>query len=367
MKPRFRMVRYAARGGIYYAIDTQTGRRESLATANKGVAASLLHARNEAARQPSLNRQLARVYMAGADLALTTRTWDQALVHIINGKAEGSADQRRWRTAAKDKALDVLRHEIITETPPERVLQAVQRGTVSTNVFLRKLHNYCVGIGWLPWPILAKKLWPPIHYAERRGITRAEHERILAREGNVERHDFYELCWHLGGSQKDIAELDASDIDWADRTLCYCRGKLKGRMDAGLRPPLIHFGEKTAALLRRLPALGPLFPYLRTVRSNDRATEFHQRCVGLGIQGISLHSYRYAWAERAKCAGYPERYAQEALGHNSKAVHRAYAKKAQVKIPSLEDYEAAVAAGKLLVPEFLTGELGRPRDGVKVA
>jgi hypothetical protein len=27
------------------------------------------------------------------------------------------------------------------------------------------------------------------------------------------------------------------------------------------------------------------------------------------------------------------------LGHNSKAVHRAYAKRALMKIPSLEDYE----------------------------
>jgi hypothetical protein len=29
----------------------------------------------------------------------------------------------------------------------------------------------------------------------------------------------------------------------------------------------------------------------------------------------------------------------QALGHNSKAVHRAYAKRALMKIPSLEDYE----------------------------
>ena len=34
--------------------------------------------------------------------------------------------------------------------------------------------------------------------------------------------------------------------------------------------------------------------------------------------------YRYARAERAKTVGYPERFAQEALWHNSKAVHRAY-------------------------------------------
>jgi hypothetical protein len=41
--------------------------------------------------------------------------------------------------------------------------------------------------------------------------------------------------------------------------------------------------------------------------------------------------------------GYPERFAQEALGHNSKAVHRAYAKRALMKIPSLEEYEREAA------------------------
>jgi len=52
-----------------------------------------------------------------------------------------------------------------------------------------------------------------------------------------------------------------------------------------------------------------------------------------------LHSYRYAWAERAKSCRYPERFAQEALGHNSKAAHRAYARKAQVVVPNWEEYE----------------------------
>ena len=41
---------------------------------------------------------------------------------------------------------------------------------------------------------------------------------------------------------------------------------------------------------------------------------------------------------------YPERFAQEALGHNSKAVHRAYAKRALMKIPSLEEYEKRACA-----------------------
>jgi hypothetical protein len=39
-----------------------------------------------------------------------------------------------------------------------------------------------------------------------------------------------------------------------------------------------------------------------------------------------------------KC-GFPERFAQQALGHNSKAVHRAYVKHAEVTVPSLDDWE----------------------------
>jgi len=67
-------------------------------------------------------------------------------------------------------------------------------------------------------------------------------------------------------------------------------------------------------------------------RNSDAAAPF-------GDLRVTLHCYRYAWAERAKMCGYPERFAQEALGHNSKAVHRAYARKAQVRLPSLESYE----------------------------
>jgi hypothetical protein len=53
--------------------------------------------------------------------------------------------------------------------------------------------------------------------------------------------------------------------------------------------------------------------------------------------------------------GYPEHFAQEALGHNSIAVHRAYAKRARVKIPSLDEYERKAQVGK--IPRF-----PEPRD-----
>jgi integrase len=127
-------------------------------------------------------------------------------------------------------------------------------------------------------------------------------------------------------------------VDWANHTICYTRAKLKFRGDS-IKPALIRFGAEIEAILKRRPATGQLFPYLATVRAGDRATEFKQRCTGLKISGVSLHSYRYAWAERALKCGYPERFAQQALGHNSKAVHHAYARHAEVTVPSLDDWE----------------------------
>jgi integrase len=150
---------------------------------------------------------------------------------------------------------------------------------------------------------------------------------------------FYRLAWHLGASQSDLAHLQVEDVDWPNRIISFFRMKTRW---CGCTPPQIRFGKEVEEILSTLPKSGPLFPYLATVRAGDRATEFKQRCVGLGIQGVSLHSYRYAWAERAKTAGYPERFAQMALGHNSKAVHRLYAKKAQVTLPPLEEYEQKI-------------------------
>jgi len=198
---------------------------------------------------------------------------------------------------------------------------------------------YCVDMNWLPWPLVPKRQWPVVRFKDKRAITWEEHFRIVAREQNPERKAFYQLAWHLGASQSDLAHLQAEDVDWQARIICFVRMKTRWR---GCTPPQIRFGNEVEEILATLPKTGPLFPYLAAVRAGDRSTEFHQRCVGLGIKGVSLHSYRYAWAERAKTAGYPERFAQMALGHNSKAVHRAYAKKAQVTLPPLEEYERKI-------------------------
>jgi integrase len=333
MKRRFILYR-RKRGGMFYLEDTQSKKQESLHTKNRTDAVSVLNARNESRRQPQLNLQIAKAYLSGTDSNVTTRTWQSAIESLTNSKQ--GANQHRWQTAARDNAFVPLLPRIIIETPGELLLKVLQCGTVSTNVFLRRLHNFCVDMNWLPWPLIPKRQWPVVRFKEKRAVTLEEHQRIIAAEVNPERKTLYQLCWHLGASQGDIANLKGEDLDWQNGTVSFVRKK------TGV-PVIVHLGTEALNLFKDLPAEGMLFPYLSRVRAGDRATEFGSRCRQLGITGVTLHSYRYAWAERAKTVGYPERFAQEALGHNSKAVHRAYAKRALMKIPSLEDYEHRAA------------------------
>jgi integrase len=247
----------------------------------------------------------------------------------------------------------------VAETRPEHFDRALADGKVSTNVYLRRIHNHALGMEWLLKSVIPRLQWPRPAFKSKRAITATEHAAIVARETNPERKDFYELLWHTGASQSDAACLTADDINWTQNTICYMRKKLKSRGGSNIKPPLIRFGAEVTEILKRRPQTGALFPYLRTIRPGDRATEFKQRCTGLGIQNVSLHSYRYAWAERARKCGYPQRFAQEALGHNSKAVHHAYSKHAEVTVPSLDDWEKewkknpqGVAQPKVLPVDF---------------
>lgn len=136
---------------------------------------------------------------------------------------------------------------------------------------------------------MPKKLWPQFKFQPKRAITEKEHQRIIERENNPERKAFYEVCWHTGAAQGDVAQLLAKDIDWNNRTICFHRRKT-GQLAK------ITFGPELEKILRDLPKKGPLFPRLCAVEAKDRATEFRQRCQGLGIAGVTLHSSRYAWA-----------------------------------------------------------------------
>jgi len=318
---------------MFYCVDKQTGKPASLHTTSEDEARQIVEAKNAAVRQPVLNLQIAKAYIAGSDSGINTRTWQQALNALTDSKKD--SNRERWQRAGNDRAFDLVRNQVIIETQGEMLLQVLRRGTVSTNIYLRRLHNFCLDMDWLLKPIIPRRQWPKIAFKERRAITKAEHQCIVAGESNPELKDYYELLWHLGGSQTDMASLRGEDVDWSGKTISYAR------MKTGTQA-LIRFGDAVLQILHRRPPTGLLFPQVAKWKESDRAKAFIRRCKLVKISGVSLHSYRYAWAERAKTAGYPERFAQMALGHNSKAVHRAYARKAQVTLPPLEEYERKI-------------------------
>jgi len=333
VKLRYRL--FQRGNGIYFIEDRVTRKQASLQTRDKAAAQRIFNAKNESHQQPAINLQIARAYLMAVDPLVAKRSWQQVMEEIVKFK-KGST-LYRWQTAIKDKAFDSIRALPLLETQAEQLLRVLEKGTVSTNVHLRKLHNFCMDMNWLPWPVIPKKQWPAVIYKDKRAITAEEHMAILGAEVNAERKVFYQLCWHLGGSQGDIARLKGEDVDWENSSVSFTRKKTKV-------PVIVRLGSEALNLLKDLPAEGYLFPYLASVRAGDRATEFRSRCRQLNITGVTLHSYRYAWAERALKCGYPERFAMENLGHNSKAVHRAYAKRALMKLPSLEEYEQRTTA-----------------------
>ncbi|HEV2331277.1 MAG TPA: hypothetical protein VGY56_21045 [Verrucomicrobiae bacterium] len=157
MKRRFILYR-RKRGGMFYIEDTETRKQESTGTRNRAEATSLLNARNESVRQPHLNLQIAKAYLAGTDSGVATWTWQDALNAIID--TNSGSTQYRWQTAAKDKAFDLIRNLVILETQGDQLLACPKAGTVSTNVHLRKLHNFSIFMNWLLWPLIPKRLWP---------------------------------------------------------------------------------------------------------------------------------------------------------------------------------------------------------------
>jgi integrase len=332
MKARYRITYRGSRGGMFYYVDKQTGKRFSLHTTDEDKATQIVDAKNQAERQPEINLQIAKAYLAATDENFVKRTWREVMAEFV--KTKSGSNRTRSERAILDKSFDTIRNMQLMETRSEHFLRVLECGKVSTNNYLRRFHNFAVDMGWLPWPVMPKRQWPRIHYKEKRGVTREEHELILNRARDPEMKGFLWCCWHLGGSQSDVAKLKAEDVDWRDQVVSFFRSK------SG-KPQIIRIGLSFAEILRQLPKAGLLFPKLAAMDEKHRASRFQTLCRRVDVTGVSLHSYRYAWAERAKSAGYPERFAMENLGHNSIA-HRLYSKKAKVILPSLEEYEQKI-------------------------
>jgi integrase len=348
---------YQRKGGMFYAKDRKTGQRLSLNTTDKADAKRLLAAKNQATEQPYMNVSMAKVYLSAQSPEFLTRTWGTVLDHLAQSYEGATAV--RWKKFAKSEPLKLLVNLPLYQTEGVHFLAILNhhKAGVSTNVWLRILHNRALDLGWQLTPVLNRKLWPKVKYKARRAITADEHARVIASEKMDDYGKFFRLLWETGGSQTDIAYLNAEDIDWGNNRLYYTRKKLANR--GGGRAALA-MGAGLKAVLKQLSPVGPLFPRLRLLSEDERASHFRKVCLRVGLAGVTLHSYRYAWAQRAYSAGMPEREAQAHLGHGSRAVHRAYARNADVVTLPLDHYEQRKAE------KLLTFTLPNIEPGLKV-
>ena len=145
MKQQFGLIRRP--WGVYYLKNKITGEQTSLKTSDKAEAQRLLQAHNDAESQPQFNLALARVYINGADPKLATRTWQEVM--------DTSSSARRAKPGcdgippSKDKNFDCIRNLRCAETRAEHFDRALEDGKVSTNVYLRRIHNHALGMEWL--------------------------------------------------------------------------------------------------------------------------------------------------------------------------------------------------------------------------
>src|SRR5262249_8618428 len=158
MKQRYRLFR--RRGGVFYTFDNATKKQASLKTSDRALAQRLLAAKNEPERQPAINMLLARTYYRAANGTSSDRTW-QHVMHEM-GKLKTGATQERWERAMNEAPFDRIRNLPLNETRGEHFLQALTNGTVSTNIFLRRLHNFSLDMNWLLAPIISRRQWPAI-------------------------------------------------------------------------------------------------------------------------------------------------------------------------------------------------------------
>ncbi len=81
------------------------------------------------------------------------------------------------------------------------------------------------------------------------------------RERNPECARLLRLLWHVGGSQTDVANLHAEDVDWKMRVISYSRKKT-GTISH------LRFGDEVETILRSLPTSGSCFRnWLLSMRS----------------------------------------------------------------------------------------------------
>ncbi len=171
---------YRRRNGVFYWQENDSLKQGTLRTNDRREAERLLNAMNESNREPTLNLNLARANLAAHDPSMAKRTWqavmDEMATHGI------PSTQERCARGFRSKAYHPIRTKPLVQTTGEDLLAVIHANGNCVAHYLRRLHNLALDLGWLPWPILAKRAWPKNRSQSKRAITAEEHATVIASE-----------------------------------------------------------------------------------------------------------------------------------------------------------------------------------------
>ena len=204
MQDRFKTFK---RGKVFYCEDLTTGQQKSLQTRDEADAQRIVQAKNDAVKLPQMNLVMAKTYLSAQDPKMITRTWADVMERFCDrSKKTADAHAARARCHAPSRC-SFLKPKRLIETTADDFFAALKLGTNSTIAFLQTLHNDALGMGWIPSPILPRKLWPKAKKKDRRAITAEEHARVMLAVADEEWRLYLQLLWFTGASQTDGANL----------------------------------------------------------------------------------------------------------------------------------------------------------------
>jgi hypothetical protein len=334
----------------------------SLRTKDKDQAELLFARKYGADVLPEENRkhlELGKAHLNLVDPGLTKHTWGDLYKSWANQKHLKSGTKERRRVEVTRGIFPLIKDKLLCDSTVQPLVMAWRENLgIYARETLRLIQNHGISLGWLMMPAI-KPIHTKVYQCERRqnrAITQDEHDLILERliDGankvypitrmthGFEKHDYYQFLYLTGAAQSDGANMLASNINWRTKELVFHRQKTKERCAIAIAGAL-------ETLLRSLPKEGHLFPNMAAKTQNRRSQDFRMVRIALGLEGISLHSYRYWMAELFAKAGRPIRDAQIALGHSSKAVATAYAKHAKIAVQMPEAPQGAT------MPDIIDG------------
>ena len=295
------------------------------------------------------------MHLAHCNPTWNTTTWDDVFKDILkrgrrNGGMHGASTIRTIKSGWNNSCWNFIREKRLIETEPRDLLNPLRGKGMGIMQLIRRMHEHAVGYQMIPYPIVGSKMWPvydnkPMSMA----ITEEQHTKVIDRITTMRRNRWSDetadqwrsewiaylwILWFTGASNKDAAELKAENINWRDMVIEFSRSKWVNKDK--LEPCRIVIGPRFAEVLRALPKDGLLLPILGNKNTSKRYDFFHKQTVALEIEGISIHGYRYAFAERSKENGMSIEDRMATLGHNTYEVHRNYGRTAKVVPVSIE-------------------------------